>query len=68
MRNWSGFQEGTDQAIVSLPDIIVIFSTPRHTAKMSKDYVSNYAEYGQMFVKNLKGVKDNMSFWTPKSG
>ena len=65
MRNWSGFLAGTDEAILSLSDIMAIVSTPRHMARMNGNYVSAAADYGPLFFKRLKELTKNAAFWDP---
>ncbi|MFX4262101.1 hypothetical protein ACOBQJ_07865 [Pelotomaculum propionicicum] len=67
MRNWSGFLAGTDEAIVPLPDVMRIVSTPRHSARLNGKYVSSAPGYGPLFFENLKKVTNNASFWDPKA-
>ncbi len=65
VRNWSGFKEGTDEAILPIADLMTIFQTPRHSAKFCGDYVSSAPEYATLFFEKLKEVTDNASFWNP---
>ena len=67
MRNWSGFREGTDEAILSVFDLISIFQTPRHSAKLSGNYVSSAPGYAPQFFEKLKEVTGNSSFWKPST-
>jgi hypothetical protein len=63
LKRWSGYQPGTEAGILSLPEIMAIFSTPRHTAKMSEDYISKAAEYAPLFIEKIKQVKARVPFW-----
>ena len=67
VRNWSGFKEGTDDAILPLKDLMAIFETPHHRAKYSGDYVTSAPEYVQPFFERLKEVTGSASFWKPAS-
>ena len=60
-RNWSAFKEGTDEAVLSLADLMAIFQTPRHSAKLSGNYVSSAPEYAPIFFEKLKKVTNNLS-------
>jgi len=66
VRNWSGFREGTDEAILSLHDVMSIMSTPRHSARLKGNYVSSSQEYVPMFLKKLKEVTGGTAFWNPE--
>ena len=65
VRNWSGYQEGTDEAILSLGDLMAIFETPRHSAKYNGNYVSSAPDYAPRFFEKLREVTGNASFWNP---
>lgn len=65
VRNWSGFKEETDEAILSVADLMAIFQTPRHSAKLSGNYVSCAPEYAALFFEKIKEVTGNASFWNP---
>jgi hypothetical protein len=64
---WSGFKEGTDEAILSVFDLMAIFQTPRHRAKYSGHYVSSAPEYAPAFFDKLKEVTGSSSFWNPST-
>ena len=66
VRNWAEFEEGTEGGILSLPDIMAIFSTPKHTEKMSKDYVSRASEFAAPFNERLIEVAGESAFWGTK--
>jgi hypothetical protein len=63
VRRWSGFQDGTDEGILSLGDLMTIFSTPLHTEKLSKYYVSSISEYKPLFIDKIKKIKGRSPFW-----
>jgi hypothetical protein len=63
LKKWSEFEEKTDEGILSLYDIMAIFSTPRHTRKLDKRYVSAAPEYGSLFIKRIEEVTGGSSLW-----
>jgi hypothetical protein len=63
LKHWSGYRAGTEAGILSLSEILAIFSTPRHTAKMSEDYISRAAEYAPLFIEKIKHVTTGGAFW-----
>ncbi|MFZ2445608.1 MAG: hypothetical protein WAW37_04570 [Syntrophobacteraceae bacterium] len=65
MKNWSQFRAGTDEAILPLPDIMALVSTPRHSARLSGNYVSSVPDFGPPFLKRLKEITGNAPFWDP---
>ena len=67
VKNWSGFKEGTDEAMLSVVDLMAIFQTPRHRAKYIGNYVSCAPEYAPAFFDKLKEVTGGASFWNPSN-
>jgi hypothetical protein len=67
VRNWSGFKEGTDEAILSVADLMAVFRTPRHSEKFSGNYVSSAPKYAPLFFEKVKEVTGNASFWNPST-
>ncbi|HWR58318.1 MAG TPA: hypothetical protein VN328_05465 [Thermodesulfovibrionales bacterium] len=65
MRNWSGFGAGTDEAILSLPDIMLILSTPRHRTRLSGNYISSAPDHAPIFFERLREVTGASTFWDP---
>lgn len=65
MRAWSGFHTGTDAAILPLSDIMAIVSTPRHSARLSGNYVSSAPSFASPFFERLKEVTRGAAFWDP---
>lgn len=63
MRSWSEFRAGTDEAMLSVDDIMSIMSTPRHSARLQGNYVSSCADYAPIFFKRLKEVTGESPFW-----
>jgi len=64
-RNWSQFDAGTEDGIISLRDGALIMSTPRHSARLNGHYVSSAPEYAANFFPHLQKVTNNAPFWAP---
>ena len=63
VRNWSGYGENTEDGIVSLSDMVTLFSGNYFTKRLEPDYVSNMRGYG----KEMVGAFQKMgSFWQIK--
>jgi hypothetical protein len=60
VRNWSGFKAGTEEGIVSLPDMARVFSGNFFRKRLDPDYVSHLREYMKEMVGALAGKG---SFW-----
>jgi len=67
VKNWKGFQEGTEEGILSLSDVLAIMSTPRHSAKLNGNYISSALGYAPEFFRRLKEITGESPFWNPKS-
>lgn len=60
VRSWSGFQPGTEEGLVPLPDLVQVFSGSLFTRRLDPDYVSRLQEYIQEFVQT---VDSKGTFW-----
>ncbi len=63
VRNWSGFQAGTEEGIVRLPDMLGIFSGNFFRRRLDPDYMSRFREYAGEFVKAVAAL--GRPFWAP---
>lgn len=66
MKNWKEYQQGTEEGILLLSDILAIMSTPRHSAKLNGNYISSAPSYAPLFFERLHEVAGNSQFWNPK--
>lgn len=64
-RNWSAFEAGTEDGIISLQDGAAIMSTPRHSQRLSGRCVSSAPEFAPAFAEQLRKVTNNSPFWAP---
>jgi hypothetical protein len=53
--------------MLPLTSVMEILSTPRHSAKLSGNYVSSAPSYAPMFFKKLKEVTGGSPFWDPNA-
>jgi len=67
VKNWTEFQKGTEEGILSLSDVLAIMSTPRHSAKLEGNYISSAPSYALAFFQTLKEVTGDSPFWNPKA-
>ena len=67
-RNWSEFEAGTEDGIISLADGARIMSTPRHRERLSGKTVSSAPNFAPAFFEHLKTVTNNSPFWAPPGG
>ena len=57
------FVEGTDEGILSLPDLLKLFSGPYFRRRLDEDYVSHMREYGREMVQTMKEIGKTGPFW-----
>lgn len=60
VRHWSGFKSGTEEGIVSLPDMAKAFSGNFFRRRLDTDYVSHMREY---VMEMISALNDRGSFW-----
>ncbi len=63
IRNWKSFVEGTDEGILSLPDLVRLFTGPFFQRRMDEDYVSHMHEYLGGMIQTMKELGKTGPFW-----
>ena len=63
IRNWKSFVEGTDEGILSLSDLLKLFSGPNFGRRLDEDYVSHMHEYVREMVQAMKEIGKTGPFW-----
>jgi hypothetical protein len=63
LRNWAQFDPNTEGGIISLPEVVRLFSGSCFTRRMDMDYVSKMPEYMTEMVETLQSLKNAGSFW-----
>ncbi len=63
LRNWSQFDSATKEGIISLSDLVKLFSGSLFKRRMDLDYVSHIREYRAEMVKDLQKLEKTGSFW-----
>ncbi len=63
LRNWAQFDPNTEGGIISLPDVVRLFSGSYFKRRMDNDYVSRMLEYQGEMVELLMSLKNAGSFW-----
>jgi hypothetical protein len=63
LRNWAQFDPSTEGGIISLPDLVRLFSGSYFTRRMDTDYVSKMSEYMNEMAEALQGLENAGSFW-----
>ncbi len=63
VRNWAGFDPATEDGILSLPDLLKIFSGSYFRRRLDPDWVSRSREYGRELIGTLVEVGKTGPFW-----
>jgi two-component SAPR family response regulator len=63
VRNWAGFDPATAEGIVSLQDLVKLFSGPYFRRRMDLDWVSKSREYAREMVATMAGIGKTGPFW-----
>jgi hypothetical protein len=63
LRNWDQFDPANKEGIISLADLVKLFSSKYFTNRFDTDYVSKMREYIGEFISDLKSLNNAGSFW-----
>ena len=64
IRNCTGFDPGTDEGIISLSDLVDLFSVKHFTRRLDQDYFSR-GFYAGEFLAALTEIGKTRPFWSP---
>ena len=62
--NWAGFDPVTEEGILSLPDLVDLFSVKHFTRRLDLDYFSR-GLYADGFVAAVTELGKTRPFWSP---
>jgi hypothetical protein len=65
LRNWKQFDPETEPGIISLDDLLRLFSISFFRERMAPDYVSRMQEFLVEFFATLKEIGKTGAFWVP---
>jgi len=63
LRNWAQFDSEKAGGIISLADLVKLFSGNYFRRRMDPDYVSHMREYGQEMTAAMRELDNAGSFW-----
>ena len=63
IRNWAGFDPATEEGIISLPDLVKLFSGNYFRRRLDLDWVSRSREYGREMVAIFAQIGKTGPFW-----
>lgn len=63
LRNWAQFDPASKEGIISLSDLVKLFSGSLFKRRMDPDYVSHIREYRAEIVNDLQKLEKAGAFW-----
>jgi len=63
LRNLAQFDPDKLEGVISLPDLVAVFSGSYFKRRMDADYVSHMQEYASEMAQILPGLKNAGAFW-----
>ena len=65
IRNWERFDAESEEGIISLADLIELFSGSYFRRRLDPDWVSRSGEYAMQMVATMQEIGKTGSFWQP---
>jgi len=66
LRKWNGFKEKKKGGIISLNDLMKLFSGPYFTERRNPEYFSHMGDYLVDMIKKLDTLQEAGSYWRMK--
>lgn len=66
LRKWKGFEEKKIAGIISLNDLMRLFSGPYFANRRDQNYFSHMGEYGAVMIAELDKLENAGAFWRLK--
>ncbi len=66
LRNWEGFQEKKKGGIITLNDLMHLFSVPYFTKRREPNYFLNMGEYATSMIETLDSLENAGNYWRLK--
>ena len=63
VRNWARFDPATAEGIITLPDLVKLFSGPYFRRRMDLNWVSKGREYAKEMVATMAEIGKTGPFW-----
>jgi len=63
IHNWAQFKEGTEEGIISLENLLRLFSGSYFRRRLDPDWVFRSREYSKEWVKTLIEIGKTGQFW-----
>jgi hypothetical protein len=65
IHNWARFDPAAEEGILSLPDLVKLFSGSLFRRRLDPDYISQGRQYLQEFLADLAELGKTRPFWQP---
>jgi hypothetical protein len=65
VRSWDRFDAGSEEGIISLADLVVLFSGNYFRRRLDPDWVSRSGEYAMEMVATVQKIGKTGPFWQP---
>jgi hypothetical protein len=65
IRNWDRFDPAAEEGIITLADLVEMFSGNYFRRRMDPDWVSRSGEYAMEMVATMGKIGKTGSFWQP---
>jgi hypothetical protein len=63
VRNWARFDPATTEGIITLPNLVKLFSGPYFRRRMDLNWVSKSREYAREMVATMAEIGKTGPFW-----
>jgi hypothetical protein len=63
VRNWARFDPATAEGIITLPDLVKLFSGPYFKKRMDLNWVSRSRDYAREMVATMAAIGKTGPFW-----
>jgi hypothetical protein len=63
IRNWARFDSATSEGLLTLPDLVKLFSGNYFRRRLDGEWVSHSREYAREMVDTLKELGKTGPFW-----
>jgi hypothetical protein len=63
VRNWARFDPATTEGIITLPDLVKLFSGPYFRRRMDLNWVSKSRDYAREMVSTMAAIGKTGPFW-----
>ena len=63
VRNWSGFEAGTEEGMIPLNDLVKLFSGNYFRRRLDGDWVSRSGQYAMEMIASFKEIGKTGPFW-----